>query len=101
MDDICRKTSIPRKWLRHSVTNLFSLFAFTFETYSFVGLILVIKVAVIQFPKARACSRDFYKHLMQLLFLAIHCIPKSMSAKYLKIGEAWEKIKPIILIIVS
>jgi hypothetical protein len=36
---------------------------------------------------------------MQLLFLAVYSAPQTTSAKYLKIREAWEKFKPIILII--
>lgn len=60
---------------------------------------LVIEVTVIQFTKMGACWHNFHEHLMQLLFLAPYCVPKTISTKYLKIREAWEKVKPIILII--
>jgi hypothetical protein len=38
---------------------------------------------------------------MQLLFLSPNCPPKTISAEYLKIREAWEEFKPIILITVQ
>ena len=58
---------------------------------------LEIEITVIQFTEMGACLHDFHEHIMQLLFLALNCLPQTISTKYLKIGEAWEKIKPIIL----
>lgn len=55
MDDICRKASVPGRRLRNGVANLLSFFAFTFESYSFVGFMLVIEVTVIQFTEMGAC----------------------------------------------
>ena len=101
MDDICHKAGVPGMWFRNGVANHFLLFALTFENYSFVGFMLVIEVTVIQFTEMGACLHNFHEHLMQLLFLALYCLPKTISAKYLKVREAWEKFKPIILIIVQ
>ena len=101
MDNICREASIPRKWFHNAIANFFPVFAFTLESYSLVGLILVMKVTVIQFMKARACLRNFHEHIMHLLLIVIHCAPKTISTKHLETGKAWEKIKPIVLIIVQ
>ena len=91
IEDICRKASVPRRWFRNGVANLLPLFAFTFKSYSLEGFMLVIEVTVIQFTETGACVHNIHEHLMQRLFLALYCLPKTISAKYLKIRKAWEK----------
>jgi hypothetical protein len=47
------KKIVPGKWFRNGITKLLALFAFTIESYSLVGFMLLIEVTVIQFTETR------------------------------------------------